>query len=180
MIKKGTLMDIRSLSKQGCSHRAIARMMKIDRRTVKKYLQEDSLPVYKRINRQSKLESFIPLIEGWLSQENYQATKVYELLVIEGFKGSYSTVQRYVQKIKGKRDRVAYIRFETMPGQQAQVDFGDFQIIEADGSKKTIYCFVMCLGYSRHMYIEFIEHCTMINFLACHQNAFGFFDGITL
>jgi transposase len=28
------------------------------------------------------------------------------------------------------------------------------------------------------MYIEFIEHCTMTNFLACHQHAFGFFGGI--
>jgi len=171
-------MDIKSLAKQGYSHRAIARMTKTDRRTVKKYLEEEKLPVYKKINRHSKLNPFKNLIDGWLEQENYQATRVYELLVLEGFEGSYDIVQRYVQKIKEKRDRIAYVRFETIPGQQAQVDFGDFQIIEPDGTKKTIYCFVMCLGYSRHMYIEFIEKCTIINFLKCHQNAFGFFGGI--
>jgi hypothetical protein len=65
-----------------------------------------------------------------------------------------------------------------MPGQQAQVDFGDFQITEADGTTKTVYVFVMALGFSRHMYVEFINRCTLINFLACHQHAFGFFQGV--
>jgi transposase len=82
------------------------------------------------------------------------------------------------ENIKEQRDRIAYIRFETMPGQQAQVDFGDFQVGNPDGTTTTVYCFVMVLGYSRHMYIEFIEHCTMAKFLECHQNALGFFGGI--
>lgn len=64
-----------------------------------------------------------------------------------------------------------------MPGQQAQVDFADFQIQGDDGKVLTIYCFVMVLGYSRHMYIEFIDKCTLPKFLACHQHAFGFFGG---
>jgi len=118
------------------------------------------------------------LIEGWLSQENYQASRIHELLICEGFEGSYDVVQRYVKTIKEKRDRAAYVRFETMPGQQAQVDFADFKIKCADGSELTIYCFVMVLGYSRHMYVELIDKCTMTNFLACHSHAFGFFGGI--
>lgn len=178
MIKPEEVMNIGSLKKQGYSNRAIARMTGLDKRTVKKYLQEGEVPGYKKITRQSKLESYKPLIEGWLSQENYQASRIYELLVCEGFKGSYDVVQRHVKKIKEKRNRTAYIRFETMPGQQAQVDFADFKIKCADGSELTIYCFIMALGYSRHMYVEFIDKCTMTNFLACHQHAFGFFGGI--
>ncbi len=83
-----------------------------------------------------------------------------------------------MKTIKEKRDRAAYIRFETMPGQQAQVDFVDFKISCADGSEQTIYCFIMVLGYSRHIYVEFIDKCIMTNFLACHQHAFGSFGGI--
>jgi hypothetical protein len=70
------------------------------------------------------------------------------------------------------------VRFETLPGQQAQVDFGDFQIECADGKRLTIYCFIMVLGFSRKMYVEFIDCCTMANFLGCHQRAFGAFGGI--
>ena len=178
MIIMEVLMDIRSLSKQGNSMRAISRMTGLNPRTVKKYLQEGSLPTYKPVNRQSKLEGFKDLIEAWLNQQNYQASRIHELLHNQGFKGSYNTVQRYVKKLKAKRDQVAYVRFETMPGQQAQVDFGDFVISCSDGSKLTIYCFIMVLGYSRKMYVEFIDRCTLANFLKCHQKAFGYFGGI--
>ncbi len=42
-------------------------------------------------------------------------------------------VKRYVRQVKESRDRIAYLRFETMPGQQAQVDFGDFQVLAPNG-----------------------------------------------
>lgn len=178
MINKESVMNIRSLAKKGHSYRDIERMTGVDRRTVKKYLQEGVLPVYSKVNRNSKLEPFYPLVQGWLQQQDFQATRIQELLIAEGFDGSYQTVRRYVQTIKKQRDRQAYIRFETMPGQQAQVDFGDFQITCADGQTITIYAFVMTLGFSRHTYVEFIDRCTLPNFLACHQHAFGYFGGI--
>ncbi|MEA3378788.1 MAG: IS21 family transposase [Nanoarchaeota archaeon] len=178
MIQPEEVMNIKSLRKQGYSIRAISRMAGLHRDTVDKYLEEGEIPIYKKINRQSKLDTFKPLIEGWLSQENYQASRIHELLICEGFEGSYDVVQRHVKTIKAKRDRAAYVRFETIPGQQAQVDFADFKIKCANGTELTIYCFVMVLGYSRHMYVELIDKCTMTNFLACHQHAFGFFGGI--
>lgn len=178
MIIMEALMDIRSLAKQGYSMRAIARMTGLHRYTIKKYLEDGVLPTYKAVNRQGKIEAYKGLIDGWLSQQNYQATRIYELLLAQGFQGSYHTARRYVKTLKEQRDHVAYVRFETLPGQQAQVDFGDFQIECADGKKLTIYCFIMVLGFSRKMYIEYIDCCTMANFLGCHQRAFGFFGGI--
>ena len=71
-----------------------------------------------------------------------------------------------------------YIRFETEPGLQAQVDWGDFQIQGSDGKTTTIYAFVMVLGYSRALYIEFVERCTLDVFMDCHINAFRYFKGI--
>ncbi len=85
MIKPEGVMNIRSLKKQGYSNRAIARMIGLDKRTVNKYLKEGEIPIYKKIIRQSKLESYKPLIEGWLSQENYQASRICELLLCGGF-----------------------------------------------------------------------------------------------
>lgn len=178
MITLEVLMDIRSMAKRGYSCRSIARMTGLHRETIKKYLQEGGKPRYKATNRESQLNPYKALIEGWLSQQNYQASRIYELLLIQGFRGSYDVVQRYVKILKEQRDRVAYVRFETLPGQQAQVDFGDFVIESADGHKLTIYCFIMVLGFSRKMYIEFIDRCTMANFLKCHQRAFEFFGGM--
>ncbi|MFA4906539.1 MAG: IS21 family transposase [Candidatus Margulisiibacteriota bacterium] len=178
MITMEELMDVRSLDKQGYSHRRIAKLTGLHRNTVKKYLAEGTLPVYKKQARLSKLAPYHGMIADWLSTQDYLATKVYDLLQLQGYANSYDIVRRYVKRVKEERDRTAYIRFETLPGQQAQVDFGDFQITNGDGTITTVYCFIMVLGYSRHMYVEFIDRCTMPNFLDCHQNAFGFFGGI--
>ena len=178
MITMEVLMNIRSLATQGYSHRQIAKMTGLHRTTVKKYVVDGTAPVYRKTVRVSVLAPYHGMIGDWLVQQEYRATKVYDLVQLEGYRGSYDVVRRYVKTVKEDRDRIAYIRFETMPGQQAQVDFGDFQIVNGDGTTSTVYCFIMVLGYSRHMYIEFIERCTMTAFLACHQNAFGFFGGI--
>ena len=47
-----------------------------------------------------------------------------------GFIGSYEIVKRRVRKIKENYHKVAYMRFETEPGYQAQVDFGEFQVLQ--------------------------------------------------
>jgi len=178
MITVEVVMDIRSLAKQGYSHRQIARVTGLHRATVKKYLEEGSVPVYRKRARTSSLAPYYGMITDWLEQQDYRGTRVYDLVQQEGYVGSYDVVRRYVKTVKEERGRTAYIRFETMPGQQAQVDFGDFQVREPDGSISTVYSFLMVLGYSRHTYVEFLDHCTMAAFLACHQHAFGFFGGV--
>jgi len=178
MVGKEECMEIWALKRQGYSNRAIARKLGIHRKTVKKYLEAREFPAYREVQRQSALSPYHKIIEDWLSTEDYLATRVHELVTQQGYRGSYETVKRYVRTVKEKRDRIAYVRFETMPGQQAQVDFADFQVLNPDGQVQTLYLFVMVLGYSRHMYVEFVERCTMTAFLDCHLNAFSFFGGV--
>lgn len=178
MVGKEECMDIWSLKRQGLSNRAIARRLGLDRRTVAKYLENREFPSYKTVNRESGLKPYHQMIKDWLKDDNFQATRIHDLVTLQGYTGSYETVKRYVRQSKEQRDRVAYIRFETNPGLQAQVDFGDFQITSSNGRVETVYAFVMVLGFSRHMYVEFVDHCTMTSFLDCHKNAFGFFGGV--
>jgi len=72
------------------------------------------------------------------------------------------------------------IRFETEPGLQAQVDWGDFQIQGPDGKTTTVYAFVLVFGFSRAMYVEFVERCTLEAFMDCHNRdgAFHYLQGI--
>jgi transposase len=178
MLRQEEWMDIWSLNQQGLSNRAIARKLGLHRNTIKKHLEAEGFPRYSIVTRHSGLTPFHGMIKDWLSQDDYQGTRIWELVVQQGFEGSYETVKRFVRTVKEERSRVAYLRFETHPGRQAQVDFGDFKIIGPDGREETLYCFVMVLGFSRHMYVEFIEHCTMTVFLDCHKRAFGFFGGV--
>ncbi len=178
MVRKEECMDIWVLQRQGHSVHSISRITGLNRRTVTRYLEAGEIPKYKVENRGSGLEPYHPMIGDWLKDQDYKATRIYELVVLQGYEGSYETVKRYVGQVKGERDRVAYLRFETQPGLQAQVDLADFKVVVASGEELTIYVFVMVLGFSRHMYVEFIERCTMTAFLDCHINAFGYFGGI--
>lgn len=178
MIRREEQVDILALKRLGYSERRIGRMLGLHRRTVKRYLESGVIPVPGIMSRGSKLDPYKGLINGWLKQDDYQATKIHELLTGEGFRGSYEIVKRYVSRQKEERDRVAYVRFETLPGQQAQVDFGEFAVVFPDGVEIKLYCFVMALGFSRHMYVEFVDRCTMSVFLDCHIHAFNHFGGV--
>jgi len=59
-------------------------------------------------------------------------------------------MQPYRLLLKAK----ATIRYETEPGEKAQVDWTHFgYIIDLDGTRRPLYCFVMVLSYSRILYL---------------------------
>lgn len=118
--------------------------------------------------------------------------KIFLEIKDQGFNGSYETLYRYLRNelsnywIKPYRKSHFYqkrsginlskykraIRFETEPGQQAQVDWGHFKTVIINGQKKRLYCFVLILGYSRATYIEFTTSEDLSVFENCHINAF--------
>ncbi len=173
-------MDILSLHHKGLKQRAIARKLGISRNTVKKYIEDPELVLSPAAPRQRKslLDPFHDNIEAWLNDDDYTATWIYDRLVNMGFAGSYEIVKRRVSQAKGQRQQVAYIRFETEPGYQAQVDFAEFQITRTDGKVEKRFLFSMILGYSRKIYAELIRHCDLPTFLDCHIRAFDHFGGV--
>ena len=173
-------MDILSLHRKGLTQRAIARKLGISRNTVKKYIDDPELILAPATPRQRKslLDPFHDNIDAWLNDDDYTAAWIYDRLVNMGFTGSYEIVKRRVAQVKGKRQQIAYMRFETEPGYQAQVDFAEFQIIRADGSVEKRFLFSMILGYSRKIYAELIRHCDLPTFLDCHIRAFDHFGGV--
>jgi len=179
MISAEVFMTIVAMSKiQGLSIRKIAQMTGKHRNTVKRYLEGNEFPQYHRRPKEAKLDAFRQTIDDFLSEDAYQATWIYDRLKAMGYMGAYESVKVYVRGLKEQKKRLAYLRFETEPGLQAQFDWGDFQIMEADGRIRTVYAFVLLLGYSRAMYVEFVERCTLEAFMDCHARAFRYFGGI--
>lgn len=174
-------MDILALQRKGLKQRAIARRLGISRNTVKKYIDNPGLALEPRRpgKRTSLLDPFIGNIGAWLDEDmGYRATWIYDRLTSMGFAGSYEIVKRKVREFKQECQKVAYMRFETEPGYQAQVDFGEFQVEYADGHVEKLYLFSMILGYSRKMYAELIERCDLPSFLDCHIRAFEYLGGV--
>ena len=68
-----------------------------------------------------------------LMEKDLSAVRVHEELTRDGFGGSYSTVKRYMAKLK-RKDNV-FVRIHTDPGEEAQVDFGYLGMSRDDSGK---------------------------------------------
>ncbi len=179
MITLEVCMDIFALHRQGLSVRSIARKLGRHRNTVTRYLERGELPAYTKGQRQgSILDPYKQLIEDLLDEEAYQATWLFDRIRPLGYPGGYDPVRHYVQGMKAEKRRLAYIRFETAPGRQAQMDWGEFQVETAQGGPQRFFLFVVLLGYSRAMYAELVPRCPLETFLDAHIRAFQDLGGV--
>ena len=181
MRRLGDVMDIVALKRQGLSEREIARRLGMSRKTVHKYLEDPAAIERGRrpVERESKLDPYEGSLRAWLKEDpEYKATWIYDHLRPLGYTGGYDLVKLKVHELKEESQRIAYMRFETEPGCQAQVDFGEFQVAREDGTIGKYYLFSMILGYSRKIYGELIERCDLPTFLDCHIRAFAAFGGV--
>jgi transposase len=179
---RGEQVEILFCAPKGMSFREIGRQCGCDPRTAKKYTEHPELIGKKRQSppRPSLVDAFLEQIEAYLDDQhgNHRATSIYDKLVTAGFTGGYEIVKRAVRDIKGRKQRLAYVRFETIPGEQAQVDFGEFQVTLDDGSIRKYYLFAMILGYSRKLFACLLERCDLPSFLEAHILAFEWLGGV--
>jgi transposase len=179
MISKEVYMDIRAMKRSGKSIRTIAKELGLHRSTVKKHLEHADFPQYRKDKRKdSILAPYEQTIRDFLSVDSYRATWILDRLRERGYLGGYNLVKRFVREIKAQNNRLAYIRFETEPGRQAQFDWGDFQIEESGGRTSKVFVFILVLGYSRADYVEFVDRCTLETLLDGHIRGFKYLGGV--
>lgn len=173
-------MQIRADYKKGLSYTEIGKKHNIDWRTAKKYAHSLSKPEYQlTAPKPSKLDPYKEQIDLWLEEAPFSAVRIMEKLEEIGCKCKYTIIRTYVASKKKELDNKATVRFETMPGLQAQVDwafFENYRVME-NGIAKKLYCFLMVLGYSRMRYIEFVTDMSTSTLIQCHINAFRYFGG---
>jgi transposase len=123
------------------------------------------------------LDPFKERIVEWLEKEGLNGLKVYERLRSEGVKVGYSTVRGYLFEIK-KRDDI-FVRIHTLPGEEAQIDFGYVGLTaDNNGKKRKTWVFNMRMSYSRLDYYEKVYNQRVETFIQCHINAFAYFKGV--
>lgn len=177
MIDYEVFCKIKMLHRQdGLTAGQIADKLALDARTVGKWLDQGKYIPRKSVLKTSKLDPFKDDIIRMIEHHPYTATQIYQRVEELGYKGSYSTVKKYVRKVRPKRSS-AFLKLSFAPGDCAQVDWGSFGSVNVGETRRRLSFFVMVLCYSRMMYVEFTVSQTMEHFLACHQKAFHFFGG---
>lgn len=170
---------IKELYQAGVTISDIARQTGHDRKTIRRAIQKPLLAVSQsRQAKVRKLAPYIPYLERRMSEGVYNAQKLYQELCAQGYGGKDRQVRAFVQPYRDARRTQATVRFETAPGEQAQVDWGSFGTIVHQERQCRLYAFVMTLGWSRMMYLEFTVSSDLAWWLRCHIHAFHYFGGV--
>lgn len=180
MIKGDEWFMIRQLHREYLTISEIARKTGRDRKTVRKVVNAAEQPVFKtRPTPPSKLDPYKVYIKSRVDAGMTNAVKMHRELGAMGYDGGVTVVRRFMPPLRQNANRGAIMRYETAPGEQAQVDWASCGRGLCQGILRTVYCFVMTLAYSRMMYIEFTWRADTRAFIRGHINAFAYFGGIT-
>ena len=182
MITTEEWLDIHMLRKQGHSIRKIARLTGNSRNTVRRILRQKAPCNYDASGRGSRLEAFNDYVKKRYEECALSAVRILEEIKPMGYTGSIYPLRRYLQTLMEptKALKKLTVRFETAPGEQAQVDWGYCgRFPNPQGKLISVYVFVMVLSFSRMLFIKFTTSMRLPVLLACHLEAFEFFGGWT-
>jgi transposase len=171
---------LRTLLDEGVPQTRVADLLHLDRKTVARHAEDTQPPIAspERAPRSSVLDPFKAHIQRRLAKYELTAMKLFAEVQAQGYHGSYPLVQRYVHQIRPPKPQPAFVRFETEPGQQGQVDWSPFGRINHLGQSRKLSCFALVLGYSRVLYAEFTVSEDLTTLVQCHLNAFRYDGGI--
>lgn len=172
--------DILELKRQGLSLKRICEITGCDPKTVRKYLKTPEQPEYgPRAPRPTCLDPFKPFLENRLAAGVWNAVVLLRELKEQGYSGGYTVLTDYLRPRRTQAQVVAVRRFETPPGQQAQVDWGDLgNITFPDGTSKPLSGFLLTLGYSRALFADVTTDQKLPTLLRKHECAFEQLGGV--
>jgi len=164
----------------GWGSKRIARELGCSRVTVKRYLRQGGWEPYRSRPHTGQLKG----LEDWLRRSFLQHrgnadVLRQELLREHGIRLSIRTVQRAVSGFRSELSALARatVRFETPPGKQLQVDFGETRVPVGEERPK-VFLFVATLGYSRRPYVAAFLHERQVSWIAGIEGAFRHFGGV--
>jgi transposase len=177
----------RAFHVEGKSIRQIQRETGHHRKTIRKALEDGFVPEYRLQSPRAcpVLGPVKAIIDEWLEQDRsrpakqrHTAKRIYERLTTEyGFQGAESTVRGYVGRRRKAMRAQGFIPLGYAPGQIAQVDFGQAQVILA-GEQRTVQLFCLRLGYSKQPFVMALPSQAQEAFFEGHVRAFAFLGGV--
>ena len=173
--------EFRYLLEEGLSLSAIGRRLGVSRRTAIRWAAAERAGTEgsevarygPRAAVGSLLDPFEELVEVRLmAYPELSAVRVFEEVRAAGYGGGYDVVRRYVREVRPRPVVEPVVRFETPPGHQGQVDFGEFRL---PWGKR--HALLVVLGYSRLLWFRFFERQTMEVLMRGLEAAFRYFGG---
>ena len=157
----------------------IARQLGVHHTTVRRVLAQAGQAPGLDSARPSMVDPFVALIRATLEKyPTLRASRLYAMVRERGYMGAPDHFRHVVARYRPAPVAEAYLRLRTLPGEQAQVDWGYFGKVRVGRAERALWGFVMVLSYSRQIFLQFFFGNAMANFLRGHVAAFESFTGI--
>jgi len=124
--------------------------------TVRRYLRQGGAVAFRKPVRRTAFDG----LDEWLRERFFRHSGNADVVrqelasehgIVIGLRSVELRVQRWRRELKAQMR--ATVRFETAPGQQMQIDFGDTRVW-IGGERVRLHLFVATLGYSRRLHIR--------------------------
>lgn len=156
----------------------IARQLGVHHGTVDRVLSQAGLPKALRPHRPSRLDPFVPFIVQTLERfPTLSASRLYTMVCERGYPGGPDHFRHLMAHYRPRPQPEAYHRLKTLPGEQAQVDWGHFGQVAIGRAQRPLMAFVMVLSFSRALFVRFFLDARLANFLRGHEAAFAAWGG---
>lgn len=156
----------------------IARELGIHHNTVKAVVERNGLPPAPGPARRSLADPFLPFMRETLEQyPELPASRLFHMARERGYPGKEDHFRSIVARLRPRPRAEAFLRLSTLPGEQAQTDWGDFGAVTIGNAIRRLLAFVMVLSWSRAIFLKFYLGARMPNFLRGHVDAFTSFGG---
>ena len=165
----------------GWGSRRIASELGCSRTTVRRWLDQGEWRRPAPVSRAKRLDGLDAWVEERFRRHAGNADVVRQELAAEkSVAVSLRTVERAVAHLRQelRAEARATVRFETLPGQQLQIDFGQRRV-EIDGTPRLVSFFVATLGYSRRLHVRAFVGERQEHWFEGMESAFAAFGGVT-
>ena len=179
MLPDGEASRIFVLRDLGWGMRRIARELGIARNTVRDWLRDGEGREYRREKRQSFADRYYFWLQSQFNSGVRNADVIRQHLEAMDITVSLRTIERALRPFRQSLARAEKVtlRFETAPGRQMQIDFGEKWLLIA-GDRQKRYVFVATLGYSRRCYVEVLGGLRQRDWIVGIERAFQYFGGV--
>ena len=183
MIKLRELIVILDLHKEGLSVSAIAERTGLDRKTVRKYIARGVEPPQygPRAPRPRIMAPYEAYVRERLAAfPELSIPRLLREIRERGYSGGHTMLGEFVREVRPLAVPGFEVRFETKPGQQAQVDFAHFKVVfdNEPEQPRVVWLFSLVLGHSRYLWARFCLHQDLQTLLRLHIEAFEHVGGV--
>ena len=185
---------VQQLRKMGITQKAIRETTGISERTIRRIGSEPPVTETNDLNfrksrnvgRPSAVEQYEETVRQWLQEPRkpedgpLKSTEIFARLKALSYEGGKTAVYDLVRRLRPPETKPPVVRFEGLPGEFSQHDFGQRRVTFEDGTTQVVHFFASRLKYSRVIDVHVVENEQLETVVRCLLEAFERFGGMPL